>query len=150
MSRRSWIPFLSAVVLLLIITACVPVCSYAPSRSREDIQKMELVYIAANGSRYEDNANAKVLQTISSGQWDQVLSEFKDIPCSEEYLDPALSTFGHVIRITYVDGTIELLSDSAIAVYDQGNWDLTSHVLPPEAYSALVKHYLPADAVPVP
>ena len=142
MSKKLSIVNLSILFLSLFFSGCAPTCSYSSIQRQENILKMEIIYVSDDyGSRFEDVSNAQVVQIIESEQWKQVLIDFKNLSCSKVAFDPSYSIFGKVIRITYVDSTIELLSDCTIATYNQGDWNLTSHTISHNEYEAFINEY---------
>ena len=83
----------------------------------------------------------KVMVSIPKEQWEMFLAKFQTVPCSRYRNDPCQSLEGNVIWITYADGALELIGDSA-AFYqgpkENDNGDFLSWVLRAFYYSSSI------------
>ena len=121
--------------ILILAAGCRSQCNHPPSQSLENIIAVELIYIPpASSFSYEIIRNAQVLNTIDSEHWKMVLNEVKAVPCVRAFFDPGIGFHRNVVRIQYKDGTIDLISDSGVGVWDGYDWSFESHVIDKEEY----------------
>lgn len=87
----------------------------------------------------------KVMVSIPKEQWEMFLAKFQTVPCSRYRNDPCQSLEGNVIWITYADGALELIGDSA-AFYqgpkENDSGDFLRYYFNLEQFNSLIGQYI--------
>ena len=144
-TNHAFIPFRRVVTVFMLFAVllggCRSKCGYTFGQSTNSINAIEIIYL----SPYEDDPitelieNADVITEVSAERWDELLSDYAQMPCRTQLFDPNLSVNGHVIRIIYNDGAFELIGAFAGMYFDGQSWQMQSHVVDEDSFFTLLQ-----------
>ncbi len=130
---------------LLIVLLCLNGCgkySYSPVQPVENVEKIEAFYWS-NYSPYKYNDLLYVdADPISVTHWDGFFPALEQLPCHKYFHDPPQGVSDWVIRITYEDESVELISASGCLYYNQDKWTERYYYFDKDAFDTLIQSIL--------
>lgn len=137
--------FFIIIVILCVFYCCGPK-KYRFSQKLNQINAIDIVEgmteLDAGLGNFE---NIVVLASIPEEAWDRFLADFKAIECKSYIGDPVYWLGGKIIRITYKDGGIELISECTGFYHrfdEEGIGDFKSKFFDDEQFEQLIENYL--------
>lgn len=83
------------------------------SHSTEQIARIEIIHVGDDGdSDDREFRNITVCAVLEEAQWKTFLAELHEVTCRGTAYEAKSHIFGATVRITYQDGTFDLLSSS--------------------------------------
>ena len=102
----------------LLFSGCTTRNNYVFMQSLENVQSIEIIYVSPYQSyNHKDYLELEPIASVEKSNWDNFKKEFDKMSCKAYFLDPPLSISKNVIRMTYVDGAVELICASSGLYY---------------------------------
>ena len=133
--------FIGIIMLSLCLSGCNTSSEYTFMKPASEIVSMDIICTDPyrDYSAYNDIEPA---YKIASEQWSSFISDFTKITCKRYYADPCLSLSGMVIRITYMDGSYEVISPyTGLHVTSDGDWRYIMCYFDDAAFNSLISAY---------
>ena len=126
--------FHCACIYRLQRTSGVPFHAIRGKYSSDDI-----VYADPYSDTEDYSAIAPVI-TVDQEQWQRFLADLKEIPCKQYFNDPVQGFSGNVIRITYTDGSYEVIGPLAgLHVDPKGKWTYKDYYFEKDVFAVFVE-----------
>lgn len=129
--------------LLSLLCGCEKEQQYMLGQAHEYVQAIEIIYV----SPYQTCVNEALLQmeaiiAVDKAEWENFFCKFSEISCNAYFHDPSWSVCGDVIRITYEDGSADLISAYGGLYYSDGEWQYQYLYFDTEAFDVLISSVL--------
>lgn len=123
--KRVILVSLMLISIILLLTVCDRTDKYTLSQPYENVEKVEIVYVANDNILVKGFYDAiKPVCTLDEEQWSAFFEDLFSMECSRYLNDPAESVTGEVVQITYNDGSFELIGkDSIFCSSSDREWD---------------------------
>ena len=111
-------------ILLCLLSGCSYEGKYQLEQAYNNIQTVEVLYV----SPYEICSNEQLLEkdnnaSVDEGNWEKLITELENIPCKAYAHDPSWGITGDILRITYKDGSVELVGERGGLYYSADEWE---------------------------
>ncbi len=132
-----WIALLSIVQL----TGCLLISEEPYTFCQEADQIISIEIVQDFAPTFEES-DYRVIQTLEADEFQVLLDEVLDVPGNRTGMDPPTGIGNYIIKITYKDGTIELLGDFNNGyISPDGKLRQDCYVFDREAFLALISKF---------
>lgn len=133
---------LVCILLILFLWNCGRE-QYVLSQPADVINSIDIVSVANDTILVKGFYDAiESVCVIEQEYWDDFLADFHAIPSKRYLNDPAESVTGNAIRITYRDGSFELIGQKAVfSSKPNKDWEYLSFHFDNESFHSLIKEW---------
>lgn len=133
-----WIVIFSA-----FLSGCGIKKTYSPAQPESNIVQIEIINVSrwheyVPGGTYEH----EVVCEIPAKNFDLFFKGLRDVPCNSYYGSPYNGFMEDTIRITYSDGSFELIGEKSV-YYEtkEGEWTYPSYDMELDAYTSFLSSW---------
>lgn len=130
------------VLILILMAGCNKNRTYSFTSPDEQISNIEIVNIPTSFYKVSvDLEDIVSVKTIPTDQWEQFLSDFHEVPYSKYYFEPSTYLAGTGIRITYQDGSYEIIEDNTVGYVVGEDITYPPYYFDEDAFNSFIKKY---------
>ncbi len=97
-------------MLSVFMTGCAEKREYNFMQPLENISKIEIVYFSPYDTyRTKEYLETEADKVIEQQDWESLISQIEQMQYKKEFMDPSGGISSFTLRITYLDGAVELV-----------------------------------------